>query len=300
VKVFIDNFDPKSTSGPNGFGLKLARALSYRGHMLVDAHETPDVQLSFIQSLKHTSAPVVQRLDGIWFNTAQNWTAQNEPILRTYNTAKAVIVQSDFDACLVKKFFGEHENMTIVRNGTDIDEVQSVDALCVPSLKDVEKVWCCASSWRPHKRLSENIRYFLEHAGKNDVLVIAGENVDVAVSDRRVFWTGNLDRKTLLSLFRSSDYMLHLAYLDHSPNVVVDARAAGCHVICSSSGGTEEIAGLNSTIIVEDEWDFEPCELYKPPLLDFSKKRQGRFDNSIDIRVVVENYEYVLSKACGV
>ena len=40
--------------------------------------------------------------------------------------------------------------------------------------KDTE-VWSCASSWRPHKRLNENIRYFLEFAPKNSILAVAKE-----------------------------------------------------------------------------------------------------------------------------
>ena len=53
---------------------------------------------------------------------------------------------------------------------------------------------------------------------------------------------------------------IHLAWLDHCPNVVVDARAAACQIICSSAGGTKEIAGPSAIVIEEDEWDFEPVD----------------------------------------
>ena len=46
-------------------------------------------------------------------------------------------------------------------------------------------------------------------------------------------------------------------------------------VICSSSGGTKEIAGPDAIIIQEDDWDFSPLELYKPPPMDFSKKSEN-------------------------
>ena len=67
-------------------------------------------------------------------------------------------------------------------------------------------------------------------------------------------------------------YFLHLSWLDHCPNVVVDARSCGCQVICSSTGGTKEIAGEDAIIIEEDEWNYEIVDLYDPPELDFSKK----------------------------
>ena len=39
---------------------------------------------------------------------------------------------------------------------------------------------------------------------------------------------------TLLSLYKRSKYFIHLAWLDHCPNVVVDARASGLIVIGST------------------------------------------------------------------
>lgn len=296
MRIFFDNVSFSSNSGPNQFGLKLAKEFSKKGHILVDAHELPDVQLSFIQAINH-AAPIVQRLDGIWFNSAQDWNAQNRSIFDTYKIAKHVIVQSNFDRLLIEKFFGKHENVSVIRNGTDVKLIDSINPMHVPTLQNVNKVWTCAASWRPHKRLAENIRYFMEHAAKDDVLVIAGENPDVAVADPRIFYAGNLDYETLISLYKASDYFIHLAWLDHCPNVVVDARAAGCHIICSSSGGTSEIAGENSTIIQEDEWDFMPCKLYEPPKMDFSRKIINSNVCSIDIIDVARQYEVVLAGA---
>ena len=73
---------------------------------------------------------------------------------------------------------------------------------------------------------------------------------------------------SLLSLYKRSKKFIHLAYLDHCPNVVVDAQAAGCEIICSSTGGTHEIVN-NGTIVNESEWDLKPCKLYNPPEINF-------------------------------
>lgn len=294
MRVVFDNVDFGSRSGPNTFGARLAKALSFRGHTIVGTHEEPDVQLSFIQMTATPSIPMIQRLDGIWFNSAQDWTTMNAPIMGTYERARAVVCQSEFDLQLVRSFFGHRENMYVIHNGTDIDFIQSHDPLDVPTLQGVEKVWTCASSWRPHKRLKDNIRYFLEHSGPRDVLVIAGANPDVRVADPRVFYAGDLDHQFLIPLFRATDYFIHLAYLDHCPNVVIDARAAGAHVICSSSGGTAEVAGRDATVVEEDPWDFRPCKLYEPPELDFSRKVRNHWDVSIDISEGAAEYERVL------
>ena len=83
---------------------------------------------------------------------------------------------------------------------------------------------------------------------------------------------------------------MHLAWLDHCPNVVIDARASGCHIVCSSAGGTCEISGDNSTIIEEEDWDYTPVKLYHPQRLDFSRYRKGSQLSNIDIIDVSSRY----------
>jgi hypothetical protein len=66
--------------------------------------------------------------------------------------------------------------------------------------------------------------------------------------------------------------------------------------VCSSSGGVEEIAGSNSTVVEEDTWDFSPTQLYDPPEMDFLKIRSAaEYDFSIDINVVAEKYLSILN-----
>ena len=118
----------------------------------------------------------------------------------------------------------------------------------------------------------ENIRYFLDYAPKNAILAVAGKGAtidDVSFkNNKRIVFLGELDYMSLLSLYKLSSTFIHLAYLDHCPNVVVDAQAAGCKVICSSSGGTKEVIS-NGVVIIENEWDYTPIPLYKPPKMNF-------------------------------
>ena len=101
MKIQFENVNFSSRSGPNGFGLKLARQLSIDGHSLTN--DDPDVRLSFIQSINDFT-PMVLRLDGIWFNIEQDWNALNKPIKESYNLASAVVVQSQFDKDLISSF----------------------------------------------------------------------------------------------------------------------------------------------------------------------------------------------------
>ncbi len=79
--------------------------------------------------------------------------------------------------------------------------------------------------------------------------------------------------------------------MDHCPNVVVDARASGCRIVCSSSVGKKEIAGKNSIIIQDMDWDYLPFKLYEPPRLDFSKILESdTLESSLDISDVTDSY----------
>jgi len=223
----------------------------------------------------------------------------NRPIIDSYNNADAVVVQSEFNKLLIEKYFNARDNVHVINNGTDLKLIDMVPAAVVSDYSR-ENIWLCASSWRPHKRLDDNIRYFLETAPNSDILLVAGHD---AAFDKnpRIFYLGDLSWQQLVSAMKTSSHFIHLAWLDHCPNVVVDARAAGCHIICSSSGGTEEIAGPNSTIIEEDQWDFSPVKLYCPPTIDFSRARPTRSLNaSIDIEAVAKRYLDVITSTLKV
>lgn len=278
MKVFTHNFNPHSNSGPNKFTRTLFASLINNGLVKLSNQNDADVEFCLIQQQFHKQKPMILRLDGIYFNSAQDFKNQNAPIKFAYENADTVIFQSNFNKKLTESWFGPHKNGCVIHNAADSFLINSVntDVWDDKFGKDVE-VWSCASSWRPHKRLDENIRYFLEFAPKDAILAIAGKDAKVSsltnsIQGRLVF-LGELDYISLLSLYKKSSTFIHLAYLDHCPNVVVDAQAAGCKIVCSSTGGTHEVVD-NGIIIIEDEWDFKPCELYNPPKMDFGNVKE--------------------------
>ena len=295
MKIFFDNVNINSNSGPNSFAKKLIPQLQKKDCKITKLSEA-DISLCFIESsIKgKLEVPRVLRLDGIYFNTVQDYKAQNENIKRTFDLSDGVVYQSDFNKNLIESYFGVHSRSTVIHNGADLKTIENT-----PSMKQKEKgdIWCCASQWRPHKRLNENIRYFLEHKKEDDLLIIAGfvpENEKI--KNESIAYFGMLNQSQLYSVYKASKYFLHLAWLDHCPNVVVDARASGCHVICSSSGGTKEIAGIDATIIKEKEWNFKPINLYDPPDLDFDKKLKNSFESRYNIEQVCKLYKDFLKE----
>jgi glycosyltransferase involved in cell wall biosynthesis len=124
--------------------------------------------------------------------------------------------------------------------------------------------------------------------------VVAGSNPDYVVGDNNILYVGKLGVEHLLSLFKLSKYFIHLAYLDHCPNVVIDARACGCKIICSSSGGTKEIAGADAIVIQEPEWDFSFIKDKVPPSIKEYNAIKNVFDSKVSMTGVAKSYHNFL------
>lgn len=294
MKILFDNVNPTSLSGPNSFGKKLIYALTQLGHRASLNEDKPDVQLSFILA-KQKLAKLALRLDGIYFNNKQDWKSLNEPIKNSFSIADLVIYQSNFNKNLTQNYFGD-TNCVVINNGTCIKSIEKIEKLSHPELDKFSETWCCSSSWRPHKRLKDNIGYFLQNAPEDACMVVAGENPDYNIRHPRVFFVGQLPWETCISLYKRSTVFVHLAFLDHCPNVVVDARAAGCNLVVASSGGTKEIAGLNANVVKDIDWNYLPLDLYSPPPLDYSKIKKNDIQSNIDIVDVALRYIKELEK----
>ena len=151
MNIFLDNVNLNSTSGPNHFAKKLKKYMERQGDSF-NQNDPFDTQLTFIQRV-NLVAPMFQRLDGIYFNSEQDYRSMNASISKTYTEAKGVIFQSEFNKRLTFKYFGEHSNSAVIHNGADLELINQVRPLKNDVLEQFEDVWCCASSWRPHKRL---------------------------------------------------------------------------------------------------------------------------------------------------
>jgi glycosyltransferase involved in cell wall biosynthesis len=216
----------------------------------------------------------------------------NHNIKASYHDSKGVIFQTNFNKELVFKWFGPHPNYAIINNGADVLTISDfqVSEQIKTRYEPFENIWSCAASWHPFKRLKDNIKYFLNFAGSSDCLIVCGNNPDYVIEHPRIFYVGNLSISDLISVYKISKYFIHLAYLDHCPNVVIDARACGCNIICSSAGGTQEIAGPNAIIVNEPEWDYGFLESPKPPTLEFNNITGNSFDSKISMASVAKKY----------
>ena len=104
-----------------------------------------------------------------------------------------------------------------------------------------------------------------------------------------------------------SDAMIHLAWLDHCPNVVVEAVSQGCPVICTDSGGTKEIIGEGGLVIPETrQYNYELTNYDDPYSLDLSLLKKVQIESlevdksKVDLQVSADEYEKVLSNNANI
>tara|TARA_Y100001937_G_scaffold18642_1_gene25687 strand:- start:37012 stop:37914 length:903 start_codon:yes stop_codon:yes gene_type:complete len=290
VNVFLENVNLNSNSGPNYFAQKLKKYLSLRGVQFDESYKQ-DLKLTFIESHGvKSNLPMIQRLDGIYFNSNFDCDKMNANIKRTYENATAVVFQTNFNKDLIFNWFGPHDKYSVINNGSDILSIENTEPYYFDFTKNFENIWSCAAKWHNFKRLKDNVEYFLSFSNEDDCLIVTGLNPDYVVEHPRIFYVGNLDVQRLLGVFKASKYFIHLAYLDHCPNVVIDARACGAKIICASSGGTKEIAGSDAIIIEDHDWDFSFIQSQSLPKLNYDKKINNVFNSDISMAKASKKY----------
>lgn len=274
MKLHLDNVNRPGT-GPGTFAQRLVTQLRSDGHQVVFSAEDAPVSLVFIEPSGARLAPrVVQRLDGVWFKPDE-FETKNRAIKALYAKADAIVFQSEFDRSMVERWWGPMQRPDVViGNGIDLHRVSELTIPALVSMRSqYDRVYVCSSNWHAQKRLGANIRLFhrLRALEPNSCLVVMGDRPDVLVADPHVFYTGPVGPDVYLQFFSAADWMLHLAWADHCPNVVVEALSQGTPVVCSEVGGTKELIGHGAYGLVLKErepYDFGLFDYDHPPEVD--------------------------------
>ncbi len=303
MRVHFDNVNLSARTGPNTFAARLAKGLLDAGHDVVPDGEGADVSLVFIEPSGRTLANrVVQRLDGVWFKPADFHT-KNHGIKALFDVADGVVFQSQFDKAFIEKWWGSNEERQrrsdVIGNGVDLTRVEKVT---IPELAKIrstyDKVFVCSSNWHPQKRLKANIRLF-DHLRKtqfpNSCLFVMGSNPDAMTTDPHVFYTGSQPAEVYMQVYAVADWMLHLAWADHCPNVVVEALSQGTPVVCTDVGGTRELVKDFGIVIKDQPYNYELADYDNPPRVDVEAIRlpdKGSLGThaDIDIKGVADRY----------
>jgi glycosyltransferase involved in cell wall biosynthesis len=321
MNVLYENVDFSSSSGPNSFGLKLARSLGSLGCIPSDPSDY-DVSLLFIKrpsyvhyNVNDSKKPIVQRLDGIWPTASIN-SSDNVRIRHWYDISERVIFQTEFDKKVIETAWGVRENTHVILNGTDCLDM-SVPSALQSLRKQYDKLFVCSAHWHRQKRLVENVALF-NHLSKTTSekcgLIVCGP---VQPQEQHLLRQYNIMHGVFSTIeckmiYSICDWMIHLSWLDHCPNVVVDAVSVGTPIICSDQGGTREIIihkdsnTLFGVLIPESfdyQWDLIDTD--DPPIINISnidmdslpKKESLCLAPNVNISKTAEMYKSVLNSA---
>jgi len=273
MNIFFDNVNFNSRSGPNSFASRVAPVLKQKGCVIVPDPAEADIHLAFIEQINQKSpkSKLFTRLDGIWFKP-EEFLSHNSGIKRTYDLADHVIWQSEFDKGMICHHWGPKKG-SIIRNGIDLARVEVTNPDILGLRQKYEKVFVCAANWHRQKRLQENIELFslLKQTYPSSCLLVMGGSPDYTKPTPGVFYTGNLPWDIMMQIYSAADWMIHLAWLDHCPNTVVEAISQNCPVICTDSGGTQEIVKGNGVVLPETTpYRFELTDYDNPYKLELS------------------------------
>lgn len=307
MKVYFDGVDfAAEHTGPNCFAKRLAIALGNLGHVAADPDDY-DVALVFIEPTPRLDPkkPYVQRLDGIWFKPEQMAAGMNRGIHAAYDAATHVVWQSEFDKKMATKWFGDRPG-TVIPNGIEVAPATLRSETLIEMRAKFDMIFVCSSNWHPQKRFHDNFELYRAYKQKhpNSCLIVMGNNPpqDALYQGRDVFYTGSIRHDLCMEVYSVADWMIHLAWLDHCPNVVVEAISQGCPVICSSEGGTQELVFNKNGLVHQDlePYKFDLVDYDNPPRIhvtaDILPKRRADA-SSVDIVKCAKAYEDVLKLA---
>lgn len=304
MKIHFSNVNFTSRSGPNSFAIRLAKQFGNMGHIVADRKDY-DIALAFIDASNvDQTKPYVLRLDGIW-SKPQDFLWRNVSIKKSYEKASGLVFQSEFNKQQIETWWGPRDcPKAVIHNGINLDKVNPQKSKFFQLKNEYEKVFVCSANWHPQKRLAENIKlykYIRKHHYPSSCLIVLGDNYQIChVADPYIFYTGSVSHADCLECYSVADWMIHLAWLDHCPNTVVEALSQGCPVICSSDGGTKELVQQSGILIDEmKQYDFTLQDYDNPPAIVTDNisisKELFQYDRaqskpSLDIEFVANQY----------
>jgi len=249
------------------------------GHCIVKNPNEADVQLSSIKIKNKGGLPIVLRLDGIYYDKAEDFNIRNSEISKTHSTVNAVIYQSHMSKTMCEKYLTKRKTKiySVIYNGVDESKWYN------PKEHDDINVVSCAK-WRRWKRLPEIIEVFyrfIEHYPEAKLHIIGPMSKGSKIIEHRNIIYHNpklqISFDKIKKIYQTMDMCLYLAKKDWCPSSVVETIAAGIPVITTNAcGGATEMCKLTKGCVVVDgeKESLEPDYIYRGKYNEVPKKAQ--------------------------
>lgn len=303
MKIFIS--DKKLSGGPSVFRELLINSIKKRGyHLASDSSESVDIELGFISFKSKNAKKRILRLDGVYYQSHQ--VSMNSEIKQNIKKADAIIYQSEFSKSMVKNMvLNTSVSDCVIHNGTDLNKIKLTNTV----KKHAKTQFVMCADWRNTKRPMSAVMGFCKWIKDNKIkdtkLVIIGDfskykNKILGEYKNSIVLLGDVKNSSIFPILKSSDFMLHLCFIDSCPNSVVEGVSCGLPVLCTNLGGTREIVGDYGHVINCDSFNFSPIEKVldniSPEIVSngINTLYNKNYDNinikNLDINEVVDKY----------
>ena len=279
MKIAIPNkyksFDD-AKSGKGFFASRLTKALILRGcEVTHDPADKADFTIGLGKFMSRPKGLKILRVGGVHIDSNMDCKKLNKAKKAELAKADGVIFVSKWVKAAFIELVGRPKvPTTVIHNGASfIEEHENTFNYHSPY-----KVNFLASAhvWNRQKRLKHIIAAFIRANIPDSGLWVCGEKTP-KTECANIEFLGNVDQKTLHSLYKKCCCLIDLTYLSACPNTVVEALVAGCPVICTPNGGTHELLELHHPkpgTVLNHEPMFEvikPVDLKKPPELNVER-----------------------------
>lgn len=222
--------------------------------------------------------PVIQRLDGIYFDKDTDYVKRNSGILKTYKESSGIIFQSNVAKKLVFSIFGETKKpFEIIHNGTYINTIGNSEKFLLDKKPEIysklikfEKRIICCGKFRKIKRLPSIISGSYEYIknNKNTALYIIGtiegdEERDAlnkySSLSENIIYLGKQENDVVRNIQSMCDVGISLSFVDACPSSVIEQLVYGVPVVSTKFQGTNELFNEDSGVVMDvDDWNYSP------------------------------------------
>lgn len=256
MKVYLDNYLGHAT---------FKRQKPYWDKMGVKVVKDPsqaDIHLANVRG-QPRGKPMIQRLDGIYYDSATPFKTRNSAISATHAFASGIIYQSDYCRQAGEYYLAKRKGpYRVIYNGID-------PGWCGPRKPHDDPVIVVSAKWRRHKRLPEILKLFKDYREiyNRAILIVMGDlrGSPAPVNEKGVRYVGHISHDQMKRYFQSAWFSIHLSKRDACPNSTVEAIGAGVPVITTDAcgGGTEMCRMTKGCIVVPgDDVSIKPAPHY--------------------------------------
>jgi glycosyltransferase involved in cell wall biosynthesis len=232
--------------------------------------------LSVVRIRVKNGLPTVLRLDGVYYDKAENYKKKNAEISSSHAIADGIVYQSFLSKRMCEKYLESRKAkfFDVIYNGVEKwNNFKEHDGINVIS----------CSKWRRHKRLPEIVEIFKEFSKRcpNSKLHILGpmKRGATEIPCKNAVYYGKVDTERIKEIYQTGDVYLHLSKRDSCPSSVIEAISSRIPVITTSvCGGAAEICDFTAgCFVVYGELNsLEPDYIYQDPFNEISSTIMGK------------------------